>query len=103
MQEFVQMLQYLLATISTDIIAEDFSYGLLKVLQKKFLDIFTGNVQMVNKPTHISGSLIDHVHIKKALMEEFFINVNVGSIYFSDHNAVNIAIQKNYVDFHVNP
>ena len=103
MQEFVQMLQYLLATISTDIIAEDFSYDLLKVLQKKFLDIFTGNVQMVNKPTHISGSLIDHVHIKKALMEEFFINVNVGSIYFSDHNAVNIAIQKNYVDFHVNP
>ena len=31
----------------------------------KFLDIFTDHVQMVNKPTRISGSLIDHVYIKK--------------------------------------
>ena len=55
------MLQYLLAKNSTDIIAEDFSYGLLKQLQNNFLDIFSHHVQIVNKPTHISGCLIDHV------------------------------------------
>ena len=33
--------------------------------------------QMVNEPTHKSGFLIDHVYIKKALMEEFFTNVTV--------------------------
>ena len=37
-----------------------------------FTDIFTDQVQMVNKPTYISGSLIDHIYIKRALTEEFF-------------------------------
>ena len=46
---------------------------------------------MVNKPTRISGSLIAHVYIKKALMEEFFTNVTVENIYFSDYDAVRIT------------
>ena len=88
MQEFFQMLQYLLATHSIDVIAGYFSYDLLKVSQNNFLDIFTDHAQMVNKPIHTSGSLIDHVYIKKALMEEFFINVTVKNIYFSDRDPV---------------
>ena len=76
------MLQYLLATYSIDIIAGNFNYDLLKVLQNKFLDIFTDHVQTVNKPTHISEFLIDHNYIKKALMEEFFTNVIVENIFF---------------------
>ena len=71
------MFQYLLATNSIDIIAGDFKYDLLKVSQNKCLDIFTDHVQMVNKPILISWCFIDHVHIKKVLMEEFFINVTV--------------------------
>ena len=59
MQEFFQMLQYLLATNFMDIIAGDFNYDLLKVSQNKFLDIFTDHAQTVNKRTDISGSLID--------------------------------------------
>ena len=58
---------------------------------------------MANKPTHISGFLIPHVYIKKVLMEEFFINITVENIYFSDHDAIRIPIKKNYVDFHANP
>ena len=71
--------------------------------QSKFLDIFTDPVQMVNKPTQISVSLIDHTYINKALMEEFSTNVTVQKIYFSDHDAVRIGIEKNYVDFHIDP
>ena len=71
--------------------------------QNKFLDIFTGHVQIVNKPTNISGSLIDHVYIKKALMEEFFVNVTVEKNFFSDHDAVRTVIEKNFIDFHINP
>ena len=55
---------------------------------------------MVNKPTHISGYLIDHIFIKKALMEELFTNVTFIS---SDYDAVRIATHKNHVDFHINP
>ena len=36
-------------------------------------------------------------------MEEFSTNVTVEKIYFSDHDAVRIGIEKNYVDFHIDP
>ena len=72
MQEFFQMLQYLLATHSIDIIAGYFNYDLLNVSQNKSLDLFRDHAQMVNKPTYIYGSLIDHVYIKTTLTEEIF-------------------------------
>ena len=39
MQEFSQMLQYLVTTYSTDIIARDFNYNTLKVSENNFSDI----------------------------------------------------------------
>ena len=53
----------------------------------------------VNKPTHIYGSLIDHVYIKKSLMQELFFNATVQNIYFSDHDAVRTVIEKNSDEF----
>ena len=94
-------MQILLATNSIEIIARNLNYDLLKVSQNGCLDIFTDRVQTVNKPTHISGSLIEHVYLKKDLMEEFFTNAT-ENIYFSDHDAVRIKIHKNYFDFHIN-
>ena len=47
----------------------------------------------------MSGSLIDYVYIKKSLMEEFFTNVTVENICFSDYDAVRIIILKKAVDF----
>ena len=99
MHEFSQMFQCLVATYSIEIIAWDFNYDILKVLENKLLDIFTNHVQMVNKPTHISESLIDHVYLKKSLIEDFLFNATVENIYFSDNDAVRIIIEKNAVDF----
>ena len=58
---------------------------------------------MVNKPTHISGSLIDHVHIKITLMKEFSINVTVEDIYFLDHNTLKIVTEENGIDSEIIP
>ena len=58
---------------------------------------------MVNKPTHISRSWMDHVYIKKTLMEEFSINVSVENIYFADHDPLRIIIGKNSLDFQTIP
>ena len=85
-----QLLQYLVATYFIYIIAEDFSYDLLQVSESKVLDIFTDHVQMINK----SGSLIDHICIKKNLMKEFETNGTVENIYFLDHDAVRVIIEK---------
>ena len=82
MQEFSQLIQYLLAENSIDIIARDFNYDLLKVTEKKLLDIFADNVHIVIKPTHIFGLLTGHVYIKKSLMEEFSTNLFVENIIF---------------------
>ena len=71
------MLQYLLATNSLDIVAGDVSFDLLKMLENNLLlNHFTEHVQIVNKPTHISATLIDHVYRKKILMEEFSAKFN---------------------------
>ena len=71
------MLQYLLATNSLDIVAGDVNFDLLKMLENNLLlNHFTEHVQIVNKPTHISATLIDHVYIKKILMEEFSAKFN---------------------------
>ena len=45
MQEFFQMLQYLLSTESIDVVARDFNHNLVKLLENKFLDIFTDRFQ----------------------------------------------------------
>ena len=73
MQEFFQILQYLLATNSIDIIASNFSDYLLKKSENKLLDIFTDYVQ-VNKPT-------DHVYIKKAFMDEVVSHETIENIF----------------------
>ena len=69
------------------------------MLENKLLDIFTDHTRMVNKPPCISGSLIDHVYIKKTLIAEFSIKTTVENIYFSNHDVIRIAIEKNNVDF----
>ena len=58
---------------------------------------------MTNNPPHMFGSLIDHAYIKKTLTEEFFTNATFKNIYFSDHDAVRIPIEKNSVAFYISP
>ena len=91
--------QYLLATI--DIKASDFNYHLWKVSEIKYLDMSTNHVKIMNKPTRISGILIDYVSIEKTLMEKFSLIITVEHIYFSDHDVLRIVIEKKTVDFQI--
>ena len=92
---------YLPASNSVDFITMVLNSDCVKEIENKLLDIFTNHVQIVNKPTHISGSLMDHVYIKKTLMEEFSITVNVENICFLDHDALRISTEKISVDFQI--
>ena len=65
------MLQNLPARKYVGITSEDFNYDFFKVLKNKLLDDFRVHFKKVNNPIYISGSLIDQVCIKKALMKEF--------------------------------
>ena len=39
---------------------------------------------------------------QRTLMEQFFTNVTVENIYFLDHDAVRLVIEKIYVDYYIN-
>ena len=99
MQEFSQLMQYLLGANSIDVKAGDFNYDRVTVTEKKTY-IFTNHFNIVNKPTHMSGLLLDQVYIKKTLIEEFSTNVHVENIYFSDHDAARILVDENTVYFY---
>ena len=68
-----------------------------------FWIIFTDHSQIVNKPKHISRSLIDYVCIKQTLTIEFSIITITENIYFSNHDAIRTLIENNNVDFHTVP
>ena len=98
--EFCHNLEYLITTNEVDF--RDFNYDLLKTPSTiKLLEYLIDYVQLVEQATHISGSLIDHVYVKKNILEELHVDVNVQNIFFSDHDAVRIVLTNDQIDFSV--
>ena len=81
LDEFCRVLEYLLVANSVDVIAGEFNYDLSKVLSNKLLDHMILYNQVVNEPTDISGSQIDHVYIKSALLEVFHTKAIVRIVF----------------------
>ena len=51
-------------------------------------------IQIVQSPTFVSsGSLLDHVYVKEANYSNMTIRCSVLPLYYSDHDAVQIAIK----------
>ena len=46
----------------------------------------------VTCPTHIDGSLLDHVYVKKQLLYDVDVTSVVKNVFFSDHDAVKIKM-----------
>ena len=47
---------------------------------------------IVTSPTHISGSLLDHIYVLRKFFEKFKVANYIKSVYFSDHDAVKCII-----------
>ena len=50
--------------------------------------------QIVDGPTHVDGGLIDHVYIRKSLLEKFSTESARVCINLSDHDAVTIRLSQ---------
>ena len=48
-----------------------------------------GFKQMVNKPTHDSGTIIDHIYVSQTLNTK---QTDVTDCYYSDHNCMPCVI-----------
>ena len=52
----------------------------------------TNFIQIVKEPTHLSGSLIDHVYIHQELLGNANAEVKNFDVYFSDHHVCQISL-----------
>ena len=89
LSSFYEMLSYLVRIKNIHIILGDFntnaqeqSINLSRILHEYD--------QVVTEPTHIAGSILDHVYIKKSLTTLRNTTI-VKSVHFSDHDAVKWA------------
>ena len=85
---FIYLIQHFLSMAENDIdvILGDFNINAFTT--NNLSDLLCEYVQIVQEPTHISGSLIDHVYVKQSLFDSYDIKCIVKNTYFSDHDAV---------------
>ena len=86
---FIYLIQHFMSRTENDIdvILGDFNINAFKT-PSSLSNLLCDYDQVVQEPTHISGTLIDHVYIKKSLFDILDIRCIVKNTYFSDHDAV---------------
>ena len=96
LDDFIYTINHFLSQIENNIqlILGDFNYNAFKEdsSREKLSEVLTDYNQIVDQPTHISGSLIDHVYIKKAFQNQIDMHSIVKNIHFSDHDAVKLCM-----------
>ena len=91
---FFSPLEYFLRHYCIDIVLGDFNINTLNGANVNLQDIFLNYTLLVNEPTHISGSLIDHVYVYNETFQKLLPSkTEAPRIYFSDHNAVKFRLQ----------
>lgn len=90
---FVCGIDYLPSTDNIDVILGDLNmnyFSTKDMAPLASLMVSYNYVQIVKRPTFISGSLLDHVYIKED--NKANICASVISVYYSDHDAIRITI-----------
>ena len=89
LEQFCEILEYLLISNLVAVIVGNLNFDLSKVSTNKILDHLKDYAQVVNEPTHIARSLIDHVYINNTLLKDFADNVKVQDIFLRSWCCLN--------------
>ena len=95
MQEFMYIIRHLSDHVDNEvhIILGDFNIDAYNNRNIALQEILQQYKMIVNDPTHLSGSLLDHVYIRNDLLEmASSIECIVKCIFFSDHDAVKFKL-----------
>ena len=77
-----------------DLVLGDFNIDILNGTNINLQNVLSNYTLLVNKGTHISGSLLDHVYFKNEILQKFSVDkTETVSIYFSDHDVVKFRLQ----------
>ena len=90
---YLNELSQVISNVNVDIILGDFNIGAFGQQRAIIEDKLHMYDMVINKPTHLSGSLLDQVHILKSFAMEFNIVSDVHNVYFSDHDTVKVHFQ----------
>ena len=100
LETFFDYLQYFLEANTVHFVVGDFNIDALTG-NPRLQTILSSYTQVVNEPTHQSGSLLDHIYVKNTIFEKFSISTSTINIYFSDHDAVRLKVTSQDVDFNI--
>ena len=92
--EFLRSLSGILDSYNIDLLLGDFNIDLFDDNLKEGLLAALDQYKLVsssNQSTHIDGGLLDQIYLKKDICFSS-VEINLHSIYFSDHDAVKIKI-----------
>lgn len=92
LHDFLSNLSHIANEYSIDVILGDFNINYLDEKEshhlKNTLESTFGYQQIVNKPTFLSGSILDHVYIRPQKFKS--VDNTIINVYYSDHDAVKI-------------
>ena len=90
-QWFLHQLSCYISSGNIHLILGDFNVNAL--LNNNNIENFLGNyTQLVHQPTHLEGSALDHIYVRKDFLSKFLFKVVVKCTYFSDHDAVKLNL-----------
>jgi hypothetical protein len=93
-QQYLNYLANVLNMYTIDLVFGDFNIDFLNDSQHQPLRLLMESSslkQVVNYPTFISGSLLDHVYVRTTSL--YIIQNVVINVYYSDHDAIRLIIQ----------
>lgn len=91
---FICLLSQLIETHDVDIVLGDFNVDAAKQ-NMRLCRILQQYNQLVQEPTHLDGSILDHIYVKTQITNSFTINTFVYGVQFSDHDCVHFRLTKN--------
>ena len=101
LEDFIYILNHFLSRMEGDIhiILGDFNINAFEENKnKKLKEVLINYNQILEEPTHISGSLIDQVYIKKIFQDQIDIHATIKNTHFSDHDAVKITLKRKFIE-----
>ena len=92
--DFYDQLHSLVNSHNIHILLGDFNvdYFAAKDILKEVLLDYT---MVVHEPTHIDGSLLDHIYIRNDWLSDYEVASIVKCVFFSDHDVIKIKVNTN--------
>ena len=94
LSSFYRNLEILNNHINLNFILGDFNLDAFNPeILVRLRNILSNFVLLSNKSSHLNGSHIDQVYVRKHILQQSNLNCSIVNVYFSDHDALKVQCQ----------